>query len=68
MEARPSPGVQIFHFSRSIKLQRAGERFPGKSGSGTSKVTNPALAMNSLWAMARRFAACLRAFFPSQCP
>ena len=42
-----SPGAQIFLFGRYTNFQRSGERFPGKSRSGTSKVTNSALAAGS---------------------
>src|SRR5690349_7897361 len=45
-------GVQIFLFGRHTNFQRAGERFPGKSRSGTSKVATLALATSSSWAMA----------------
>src|SRR6185437_2038808 len=47
-----SPGAQIFLFGRHTNFQHAGERFPGKSRSGTPKVANRALATRSLWAMA----------------
>src|SRR5690349_24410642 len=44
LKRAPSPGAQIFLFGRHGNLQDAGERFPGKSRSGTSKVPNLALA------------------------
>jgi glycosyltransferase involved in cell wall biosynthesis len=61
-------GAQIFPFGRHINLQRGGERFPGKSRSGTSKAPTPALAGSSLWAMARDPRPANGAFFPDHCP
>src|SRR6478672_13822657 len=51
-EEHPFAARVFFLFGRHTNFQHAGERFPGKSRSGTSKVTNLALATSSLWAMA----------------
>jgi hypothetical protein len=48
----PRQARRFFFFGRHTNFQRGDERFPGKSRSGTSKVTNSARAARSLWAMA----------------
>src|SRR6185312_12040964 len=64
----PSPSAQIFLFGRHRNFQRGGERFPGKSRSGTSKVTTLALATRSLWAMAGDSRPANNGFFPRPLP
>jgi len=52
LTAPPLPARRFFLFGRHTNLQRAGQRFIGKSRCGASKATTPALAARSLWAMA----------------
>ena len=59
---------RFFLFGRHANFQRGGGRFPGKSRSGPSKVTTPAPAASSLWAMDRCLEARKQRLFPRPLP